>query len=85
MSRLLDPAFKYTPAAAQSVMETWRKAGWKPTTQAERNARIRRQMTAAPQEQRKDASALPGRPAIPDAHAPAVAAPNVRELKRWAK
>ena len=39
MSRLLDPEFKYTPAAAQNVTETWKRAGFKPTTQAERLAR----------------------------------------------
>lgn len=39
MSRILDPDFKYTPAAAQSVADTWRRFGFKPTTEAERKAR----------------------------------------------
>ena len=39
MSRLLDPDFKYVPAAAQDVTDTWKRHGFKPTTQAERIAR----------------------------------------------
>ncbi len=27
---ILDPKFKYTPAAATDIQETWRKFGWKP-------------------------------------------------------
>lgn len=29
-SRILDPKFKYTPAAATNVQDTWRKFGWRP-------------------------------------------------------
>jgi hypothetical protein len=29
-SRILDPKFQYTPAAATSIQDTWRKFGWKP-------------------------------------------------------
>ena len=47
MSRILDPDFKYTPAAGQSVLETWKRHGFKPTTQAERTAR-RKPKTLAP-------------------------------------
>lgn len=39
MSRLLDPSFKYVGSAATSVMETWKRHGFKPTTKLERNAR----------------------------------------------
>ena len=39
MSRILDPEFKYVPSAAQSVTDTWRRFGFKPTTEAERKAR----------------------------------------------
>jgi hypothetical protein len=27
---ILDPKFKYIPAAATSIQDTWRKYGWKP-------------------------------------------------------
>ena len=27
---ILDPKFKYIPAAATSIQDTWRKHGWKP-------------------------------------------------------
>jgi len=27
---LLDPKFKYIPAAATSIQDTWRKHGWRP-------------------------------------------------------
>lgn len=37
--RLLDPSFIYRNAASTSIADTWRKAGWKPTTNAERQAR----------------------------------------------
>jgi hypothetical protein len=37
--RLLDPRFKYRNAAATNVTDTWKKHGFKPTTEAERAAR----------------------------------------------
>lgn len=37
--RLLDPRFKWTPAASTNVTNTWKKHGFKPTTEAERAAR----------------------------------------------
>ncbi|MGB8437649.1 MAG: hypothetical protein WCE38_25680 [Burkholderiales bacterium] len=36
---LLDPSFRYVPAVATSVTETWRRFGWRPTTDAERRSR----------------------------------------------
>lgn len=27
---ILDPKFKYTPAAATDITQTWRRFGWKP-------------------------------------------------------
>jgi len=27
---ILDPKFKYTPAAQTDITQTWRKHGWKP-------------------------------------------------------
>lgn len=36
---LLDPRFKYVPAARTDVAATWRRFGFKPTTDAQRRAR----------------------------------------------
>ncbi len=36
---ILDPSFRYVPAAATSVAETWRRFGWRPTTEEERKSR----------------------------------------------
>ncbi len=36
---ILDESFRYVPAAATSVVETWRRFGWYPTTDEERKAR----------------------------------------------
>jgi hypothetical protein len=32
-SRILDPKFKYVPAAATDIQATWRKFGWRPTNE----------------------------------------------------
>jgi hypothetical protein len=40
--RLLDPRFKYIPAARTDVAATWRKFGFKPTTDTERKSRMLR-------------------------------------------
>jgi len=40
--RLLDIGFKYTPSTRTNIANTWRRFGFRPTTKAERNARIRR-------------------------------------------
>jgi hypothetical protein len=40
--RLLDPRFKYVPAARTDVAATWRKFGFKPTTDADRKSRMLR-------------------------------------------
>lgn len=36
---LLDPRFRYVPAAATDVTSTWRRFGFKPTTETERRQR----------------------------------------------
>ena len=40
--RLLDAKFKYTPSTSTNITSTWRRFGFKPTTEAERTARQRR-------------------------------------------
>ena len=40
--RLLDAKFKYTPSITTNIVSTWKKFGYKPTTEAERLARQRR-------------------------------------------
>jgi hypothetical protein len=39
--RLLDPRFKYVPSARTDISATWRRYGFRPTTDAERRARQR--------------------------------------------
>jgi hypothetical protein len=36
---VLDASFCYVPSIATSVATTWRRAGWRPTTDEERKAR----------------------------------------------
>jgi hypothetical protein len=46
--RLLDSRFKYVPSTSTNVASTWRKFGFRPTTDAERSARQRRLQTGTP-------------------------------------
>ena len=39
--RLLDAGFKYTPSSSTNIVATWKRHGYKPTTDAERMARQR--------------------------------------------
>ena len=36
---ILDASFHYVPSVATSVASTWRRAGWRPTTDEDRKAR----------------------------------------------
>jgi hypothetical protein len=36
---ILDHSFRYVPAVATSVMQTWRRFGWLPTTDDDRRRR----------------------------------------------
>jgi hypothetical protein len=45
--RLLDQRFRYVPAAQTDVLATWRRFGFRPTTDSERRAR-QREAGAAP-------------------------------------
>jgi len=40
--RIYDARFKYTPSLKTDIVSTWKKFGFKPTTEAERFARQRR-------------------------------------------
>lgn len=39
--RLTDRGFRYTPSVSTNVLKTWKKHGFRPTTEAERNNRNR--------------------------------------------
>jgi hypothetical protein len=58
--RLLDPSFKYIPAARTNVTETWRRFGFRPTTEAERRSRETRG-DDAPLAETPSAGAVPPR------------------------
>jgi len=40
--RIYDARFKYTPSTSTNIVSTWKRFGFKPTTEAERLARQRR-------------------------------------------
>lgn len=40
--RILDSWFKYTPSVSTNIVSTWKRHGFRPTTEAERLARQRR-------------------------------------------
>jgi hypothetical protein len=46
--RLLDTRFKYVPSTSTNVTSTWRRFGFRPTTEAERLARQRRLQPSVP-------------------------------------
>jgi hypothetical protein len=65
---IFDPSFRYVPAASTSVADTWRRFGWRPTTDAERAGR---QRPAAPRD-RGRAARIP----VDSAHDRRPSAPN---------
>ena len=40
--RIYDARFKYTPSTSTNIVSTWKRFGFKPTTESERLARQRR-------------------------------------------
>ena len=48
--RLLDTRFKYIPSTSTNIVATWKRHGFKPTTEAERQARQRRAWGETPRE-----------------------------------
>lgn len=46
--RLLDANFEYVPSAKTNVAATWRRFGFRPTTDAERRARQRHARAGLP-------------------------------------
>jgi len=48
--RLLDAKFKYIPSTSTNIVATWKRHGYKPTTEAERQARQRRARGVAPKD-----------------------------------
>ena len=38
---ILDRSFRYVPSVSTSVADTWRRFGWRPMTQRDRDARAK--------------------------------------------
>jgi len=60
---ILDHSFRHVPAVATSVMQTWRRFGWQPTTDDERKRRCSGAPGMAPEE-RSPAEAWPAQRAV---------------------
>ena len=48
--RIYDARFKYTPSTSTNISATWKRFGFKPTTESERLARQRRALHDDPTE-----------------------------------
>jgi hypothetical protein len=46
--RILDTKFRYVPSGATNVVATWKRFGFRPTTEAERRAQQARLQAARP-------------------------------------
>jgi hypothetical protein len=60
--RLLDPGFRYVPSANTNVAATWKRFGYRPTTDAERRARQNRAAAEGAGAMLEEASAAATRP-----------------------
>jgi hypothetical protein len=66
---ILDGSFRYVPSKDTSVADTWRRFGWRPTTDVDRQAR-RRLTARATAELRSDLRSSRGDIPASDAAAP---------------
>jgi hypothetical protein len=57
--RILDTRFKYTPSLDTNIVATWKRFGFRPTTDAERAARQRRAQQEPPVSSQPSASVTP--------------------------
>ena len=64
--RLLDPRFKYIPAARTDVAATWRRFGFKPMTEAERRSRKLRNGNRTVPADNDRTNTTPQRPRLPN-------------------